>query len=76
VDENKKETADALADFVPNVIVTHPVAPLDNLALYRQIGKAFGKDKKAELLTEAEVLEIVSAGPSKKSPRKGFAKKK
>jgi len=34
------------------------------------------KDKKAELLTEAEVLEIVSAGPSKKSPRKGgFAAK-
>ena len=33
------------------------------------------KDKKAELLTEAEVLEIVSAGPSKKSPRRGFAKK-
>jgi DNA topoisomerase-1 len=33
------------------------------------------KDKKAELLTEAEVLEIVSAGPSKKSPRRGAAKK-
>ena len=34
------------------------------------------KDKKAELLTEAEVLDIVSAGPSKKSPRKGgFAAK-
>ena len=34
------------------------------------------KDKKAETLTEAEVLEIVAAGPSKKAPRKGFAKKK
>ncbi len=41
VDENRKETADALAQFVPNVIVTHPLAPLDNLALYRQIGDAF-----------------------------------
>ncbi len=50
VDENKKETADALAGFVPNVIVTHPLAPLDNLALYRQIGKAFGKQREAELL--------------------------
>lgn len=29
------------------------------------------KDKTAELLTEAEVLEIVSAGPSKKSGRRG-----
>lgn len=34
------------------------------------------KDKKAETLTEAEVLEIVAAGPSKKAPKKGFAKKK
>jgi DNA topoisomerase-1 len=34
------------------------------------------KDKNAETLTEAEVLEIVAAGPSKKAPKKGFAKKK
>jgi ABC-type Fe3+-hydroxamate transport system substrate-binding protein len=52
VDENKKETADALAGFVPNLIVTHPLSPLDNLALYRQIGKAFGKEREAELLCE------------------------
>jgi ABC-type Fe3+-hydroxamate transport system substrate-binding protein len=50
VDENKKETADALAEFVPNVIVTHPLAPLDNLALYRQIGDAFDACEKAEAL--------------------------
>ena len=50
VDENKKETADALAEFVPNVIVTHPLAPLDNLALYRQIGSAFGRPREAEAL--------------------------
>ncbi len=50
VDENKKETADALADFVPNVIVTHPLGPLDNLDLYRQIGNAFDVQAKAEEL--------------------------
>ena len=50
IDENKKETADALAQFVPNVIVTHPLAPLDNLALYRQLGKAFSKEREAEVL--------------------------
>jgi ABC-type Fe3+-hydroxamate transport system substrate-binding protein len=48
VDENRKETAKALAGFVPNVIVTHPLGPLDNLALYRQIGAAFGKNGEAE----------------------------
>ncbi len=50
VDENTKETADALAKFVPNVIVTHPLDPLDNLALYRQIGGAFDKEREAETL--------------------------
>jgi topoisomerase IA-like protein len=34
------------------------------------------KDKKAETLTEAEVLEIVSAGPSKKqSPAKDLPRR-
>ncbi len=50
VDENRKETADALACFVPNLIVTHPLAPLDNLALYRRIGHAFGREREAEAL--------------------------
>jgi len=50
VDENRKETAEALAEFVPNLIVTHPLAPLDNLKLYRQIGTAFGKEREAEEL--------------------------
>ena len=50
VDENRKEAADALAEFVPNVIITHPLAPLDNLALYRQIGQAFGKEREAQAL--------------------------
>lgn len=50
MDENRKETADALAGFVPNVIVTHPLAPLDNLALYRQMGEVFGKERRAEEL--------------------------
>lgn len=50
MDENRKETADALIKFVPNVIVTHPLGPLDNLALYRRIGKAFGKEREAESL--------------------------
>jgi len=50
VDENRKETADALAAFVPSVIVTHPLAPLDNLALYRLIGRTFGAQERAEEL--------------------------
>lgn len=50
VDENRKETADALAEFVPNVIVTHPLGPLDNLDLYRAIGNALGARDRAEAI--------------------------
>jgi ABC-type Fe3+-hydroxamate transport system substrate-binding protein len=50
VDENRKETADELARFVPNLIVTHPLGPLDNLGLYRQFGRAFGREREAEAL--------------------------
>ncbi len=50
VDENLKETADALAEFVPNLVVTHPLAPEDNPALYRQFGSTFGREHDAESL--------------------------
>jgi ABC-type Fe3+-hydroxamate transport system substrate-binding protein len=50
VDENRKEDADALAEFVPNVVVTHPLEPRDNLDLYRQMGEAFGVEVEAEEL--------------------------
>jgi len=50
VDENEKATADAIAQFVPHLVVTHPLAPLDNLALYRQMGALFGVEEKAEAL--------------------------
>ncbi|MEO8717620.1 MAG: helical backbone metal receptor [Burkholderiales bacterium] len=50
VDENRKETADALAGFVPNLVVTHPLGPLDNLELYRQFGRTFARESEAEAL--------------------------
>lgn len=50
VDENRKETADELAKFVPNLVVTHPLGPLDNLALYRQFGRTFAREREAEAL--------------------------
>ena len=41
IDENRRETVEELAAFVPNVIVTHPCAPADNLDLYRLFGSVF-----------------------------------
>lgn len=53
IDENEKPTVDGLAQFIPNVVVTHPVAPRDNLALYRLLGGIFGADAQAETLCDA-----------------------
>jgi len=50
IDENRKEDARALAGFVPTLIVTHPLGPLDNPALYRLIGGIFGREDRAESL--------------------------
>ena len=52
VDENRKEDAEALADFVPNIVVTHPQGPRDNLDLYRRMGETFGREREAEKLCE------------------------
>jgi len=50
IDENEKPTVDELARLVPHVIVTHPLAPRDNLALYRLLGGIFGRAGGAETL--------------------------
>lgn len=47
IDENTKPTADALAAFIPHVIVTHPQTPRDNLDLYRLLGGIFGATSQA-----------------------------
>lgn len=41
VDENRRETFEALREFVPEVLVTHPQSPEDNLALLAQMKEAF-----------------------------------
>ena len=50
IDENRQEDVEPIAEFAPHIIVTHPLAPDDNLALYRLIGGIFGKQQEAEAL--------------------------
>lgn len=52
VDENRRETVDQLASFVPHVIVTHPLAPHDNLELYRLLGGIFSREREALALQD------------------------
>jgi ABC-type Fe3+-hydroxamate transport system substrate-binding protein len=48
IDENEKRTVEQIAEFVPNIVVTHPNAPRDNLALARLMGGIFGAQPAAE----------------------------
>ncbi|MET0982211.1 MAG: helical backbone metal receptor [Telluria sp.] len=60
IDENEKPTFDALAEFVPNMVVTHPLAPRDNLALARLMGGIFGAGESAERWCAAFELEYAA----------------
>ena len=70
IDENEKPTFDALSAFVPHMVVTHPLAPRDNLALARLMGGIFGAEEQAERWCAAFELEYAAlkseaAGPAR-----------
>lgn len=68
VDENELPTVEALREFVPNVVVTHPQAPADNLALYRLLGGLFDREAAAgrlcaELQRELDACRAIDWPP-------------
>ena len=70
IDENEKPTVDALAQFVPHVVVTHPNAPQDNLHLVRLMGAIFGADDVAarwcaDFEAELAALRAAPRGPAR-----------
>ncbi len=70
MDENRKETAQALAEFVPSIVVTHPRSPEDNLSLYALLGELFDRKPQAENLASrlhAALTEI--RGATTRKPR-------
>lgn len=50
VDENDLSVLEKIREFTPHVIVTHPNAPEDNIALYRLLGEIFDVLARAEQL--------------------------
>jgi substrate-binding family protein len=70
VDENRREDADALAEFVPHVLVTHPQGPRDNLELYRLIGASFGREQEAERLCAEFERAYARATAVERPPRR------
>jgi ABC-type Fe3+-hydroxamate transport system substrate-binding protein len=58
IDENELPTVEALRAFVPHVIVTHPQAPEDNLALYALFGAIFDRRQRARELAAQLQAEL------------------
>jgi ABC-type Fe3+-hydroxamate transport system substrate-binding protein len=67
IDENEKPTVEQLAQFIPHVIVTHPLSPRDNLPLYRLLGGVFGAEEKAESLCTAFETEYAALADLRKA---------
>jgi ABC-type Fe3+-hydroxamate transport system substrate-binding protein len=60
IDENERANVDALRAFVPNLVVTHPNRPEDNLDLFRLLGAVFCRVQEAERLCEQLRLELAA----------------
>jgi ABC-type Fe3+-hydroxamate transport system substrate-binding protein len=52
IDENERTTVDELRAFVPHIVVTHPLVPEDNLALFALLGAIFGRADAAQRLAD------------------------
>ncbi len=73
VDENRLDTVAALRAFVPEVVVTHPCAPDDNLALVEQCRRAFagvpGVDGRADAIRAEIERELAATSPDGLAPQ-------
>lgn len=69
IDENRREAVEAMAEFVPQVVVVHPRTVDDNLDLYALLGDIFGRDREAARLAadfaaaRAELAAVGAALP-------------
>jgi ABC-type Fe3+-hydroxamate transport system substrate-binding protein len=68
IDENEKPTVDQLAEFVPHIVVTHPLAPEDNIPLAQLMGGIFCAQARAdawcaEFAAELQALRAAPKGP-------------
>lgn len=68
IDENEKPTVDALAEFIPHIVVTHPLRPRDNLDLARLMGGVFGAEQQAARWCAAFEAEYALLRAAPKGP--------
>ncbi|HJV26523.1 MAG TPA: helical backbone metal receptor [Aromatoleum sp.] len=61
IDENRRETVEEFAAFIPNIIVTHPCRPEDNFELFRLFGHVFGCEEAASRLAAELEASLAAA---------------
>ena len=61
VDENRKADVDHLRKVIPNIVVTHPMRPDDNIALFRLLGHIFSADEAAHRLANELAVALAAA---------------
>jgi len=77
VDENRRETLDAIAGWgadAPEIVVTHPLDPVDNLPLVEQLATTFagapGLAGRARALRDALAAELAATTPDGRPKRR------
>lgn len=68
IDENEKPTVELLAEFIPNIVVTHPLRPRDNLDLARLMGGVFCRERQAADWCQAFEAEYALLQAAPKGP--------
>ena len=61
IDENRKADVDHLRKVIPNIVVTHPMVPDDNIALFRLLGHIFSVDEVANRLASELAVALAEA---------------
>jgi len=61
IDENRKADVDHMRKVIPNIIVTHPMVPDDNIALFRLLGHIFSADEAANRLANELAVALTGA---------------
>ncbi|MCX7145525.1 MAG: helical backbone metal receptor [Sulfuritalea sp.] len=70
IDENRREAVEAMAQFVPQVVVVHPQTVDDNLGLYALLGGIFRRETEAtRLATEFSAARDELAAVTAALPR-------
>jgi ABC-type Fe3+-hydroxamate transport system substrate-binding protein len=61
IDENRKPDVEKIRRTIPNVIVTHPQIPEDNVALFQLLGHIFHRTQRADELSHDVVQALRDA---------------